>query len=101
MFQDLRLALRRTLSARGFSICAVVILGAGVGTVAAMASVLHALAYRPLSIPEPETLVAVSSIDKDRLQRTTPLAAIERLHAAQLPADGWCAYNSTLDALES
>ena len=101
MIQDLRLALRRILSTRAFSLSAVIILGAGVGAVAAMASVLYALAYRPISIPQPETLVAVASLDKDGAQRTTPLAAVERLRAAQLPAEGWCAYNSTLDALES
>ena len=101
MLRDLRLALRRVLQARGFSIAVVLILGAGVGTVAAMASVLYALAYRPVSLPEPETLVAVSSVNPQGAVRPTPLAAVDHLRRSQLAADGWCAYSSTLDAIES
>lgn len=101
MLQDLRLAFRRIVSTPGFSLSAILILGAGVGTVAAMASVLHALAYQKVSIPEPDTLVTVFTVDKDGAPRNTPLPAIDRLHAARLPANGWCAYNTTLDALES
>jgi putative ABC transport system permease protein len=101
MLQDLRLAIRRVLRSRGFSISVVLILGTGLGTVAAMANVLYALAYRPVSIPHPETLVAVSSIDRQGATRTTPLAAVDHLRRSQLPADGWCAFATTLDAIES
>ena len=66
-----------------------------------MASVLYALAYRPVSLPQPGTLVAVSSIDRLSAVRTTPLAAVGHLRESQLAADGWCAYSSTLDAIES
>jgi predicted permease len=101
MLHDLRLALRRLGSTPAFSLSAILILGAGVGAVAAMASVLDALAYQKVSIPEPETLVTVFTVDKEGVRRNTPLPAIDRLHAAQLAASGWCAYNTTLDALES
>jgi predicted permease len=101
MVQDLRLSFRRIWSTPGFSLSAILILGAGVGTVAAMTSVLYALAYRPVSIPQSGTLVAVSAVDKQGAARIIPLPTVDRLRAAQLPADGWCAYNSTLDALES
>ena len=101
MLQDLRLALRRVLHSRRFSIAVVLILGAGVGTVAAMASVLYALAYRPVSLAHPETLVAVSSINREGAVPATPLAALGHLRGTQLAADGWCAYSTALDAIES
>src|SRR5688500_18695186 len=102
MLQDVRLAVRRVLYARGFSVCVVLILGTGVGAVAAMGSVMNALAFRVLTLPSPETLVALSTVDHRNLYaRNTPLPAIDKLREAGLPADGWCAYNSTLDALES
>ena len=102
MLQDLRLAVRRVLYARGFSVCVVLILGTGVGAVSAMGSVMNALAFRVLTLPSPETLVALSTVDHRNLYaRNTPLPAIDKLREAGLPADGWCAYNSTLDALES
>ena len=101
MLQDLRLALRRVLHAPGFSTAVVLILGAGVGALAAMASALYALAYRPVSLPHPETLVAISSIDGQGAVRRTPLAALGHLSRSQLAADGWCAHSSTLDAIES
>ena len=101
MLHDLRLGLRRILHSRGFSVCVVLILGAGIGVAAAMGSVLSALAFRPLNLPTPETLVAVSSLDARGFGRNTVLPALDRLRAADLPANGWCAYNSTLDATES
>jgi putative ABC transport system permease protein len=78
-----------------------VILGLGIGAVTAMGSILYALAYRPLALPSPETLVGVSTIDARGATRLTPLPALERLREASLPVDGWCGYTSTLDALES
>lgn len=101
MLHDLRLALRRLLHARGFSISVVLILGAGVGAAAAMAGVLNALAFRPLNLPDPGSLVAVGTLDTRGLTRNTALPAIDHLRAADLVADGWCGYNSTLDATES
>lgn len=101
MLQDVRLALRRILQSGSFSICVVLILSAGIGVAGAMGSVWSALAIRPLNLPTPETLVAVSSLDARGFSRNTPLPAVDRLRAANLAAEGWCAYNSTLDATES
>jgi putative ABC transport system permease protein len=101
MLQDLRLALRRILHSGSFSICVVLILSAGIGVAGAMGSVWSALAFRPLNLPTPETLVAVSSLDPQGFGRNTVLPALDRLRAADLAATGWCAYNSTLDATES
>ena len=101
MFQDIRLALRRISRAPAFSLSVILILGAGVGAAASMASVLNALAYRPLDLPGADALVVVSSFNKEGLRRNTVLPAIERLRAADLAAAQWCGYNSTLDATES
>ena len=99
MFQDVRFAIRRVVGSPTFSLSVITIIAAGVGVAGAMASVLNALAFRPVALPDPAALVAVSSLDKDGLSRTTPLAAIEQLRAADLAADGWCAYNTSIDSV--
>lgn len=101
MVQDLRFALRRVGGSPGFSLGVVLILAAGVAAAATMASVLNAIAIRPLDLPAPESLVAVYSVDQRGLARNTVLPAIDRLRSADLAADGWCGYNSTIDATES
>lgn len=101
MLQDFRLGLRRVLRTPGFSVSVVVILGVGVAAAATMASVLNALAFKPLSLPDPKSLVVVSSLDQRLRPRNTVLPALERLRAAELAADGWCAFSSGLDATES
>jgi hypothetical protein len=60
MRHDLRLALRRVLHARSFSICVVLILAVGIGSTAAMFSVLNALSFKTLNLPDPYSLVSVS-----------------------------------------
>lgn len=99
MFQDLRFGLRRVVGSPSFSLAVILIIAAGVGVAGTMGSVLNALAFRTVALPDPDSLVLVSSRDKQDLQRLTPLAAIDPLRAADLVADGWCAYNSTLDAI--
>lgn len=101
MFQDLRFGLRRVFGSPGFSLSVILIIAAGVGVAGTMGSVLNALAYRTVALPNPDTLVLVASRDKQDFQRLTPLAAVDHLRAADLVADGWCAYNSTLDAIAS
>lgn len=93
--------MRRVLRTPGFSLSVVLILSVGVAAATAMGSVFYALALKPLSLPEPGTLVAVSSVDQRSTPRNTPLPALDHLRGAALVADGWCAYNSTIDATES
>lgn len=93
--------MRRVLRTPGFSISVVLILSVGVAAATAMGSVLYALALKPLSLPDPATLVAVSSIDQRATPRITPLPTVDQLRAAPLVADGWCAYNSIIEATES
>lgn len=99
MFQDIRFGLRRVFGSATFSLSVIVIIAAGVGVAGAMASVLNALAFRSVAVPDASALVAVSTLDKDGRSRTTPLPAIERLRAANLVATGWCAHNTTIDAV--
>ena len=101
MFQDVRFGIRRVFASATFSLSVIIIIAGGVGLAGAMGSVINALAFRPVALPEPATLVAASSLDRDGLPRTTPLPAVERLRAADLVADGWCAYNTTIDAVAS
>jgi putative ABC transport system permease protein len=101
MFQDIRFGLRRVFGSAAFSLSVIIIIAAGVGVAGAMASVLNALAFRSVAFPNASGLVAVSTLDKDGRSRTTPLPAIERLRAADLSATGWCAYNSTIDAISA
>jgi predicted permease len=101
MLQDIRLAVRRVLQSPVFSLCIVIILGAGVGATAAMVSVLYALAFRPIDVPNAKTLVAVSSANERGASLSTPLPAIDHLRGAHLPADGWCGYTSIIEATES
>jgi len=99
MFQDIRFGIRRVFGSATFSLSVIIIIAAGVGVAGAMASVLNALAFRSVAFPDASQLVAVSTLDKDGRSRTTPLPAIDQLRAADLSAEGWCAYNSTIDAL--
>jgi predicted permease len=101
MFQDMRLGLRRVLGTPGFSIAVTLILGIGIGAATAMGSVLYALAWKPLDLPNPATLVAVSSVDERALTTNTPLSAVQHLRDATLGTGHWCAYNSTIEATES
>lgn len=101
MRTDLRFAIRRILGAPRFSTCVILILAIGVGCATAMGSVLYALSLRPLSLADPESLIAVSSIDASGFPRNTPLPTVDRLREATLAADGWCAYSSAFDGTES
>jgi len=99
MLQDFRLGLRRVRHSLGFSLSVIAILGAGVGAATTMMSVLYALAYRPLPLPQPDRLVAVTTVDQRGGTRITPLPTIDRLRSAGLVADGWCAHNSIVESI--
>jgi predicted permease len=100
MLQDLRLALRRVLRTRGFSLAVVLILAVGIGSTGTMVSVLNALSFKTLRLPDPHSLVGVMTVGKEKLRRPTPLTAIEQLRGSALPADGWCGISSVIEATE-
>lgn len=101
MFQDMRFALRRVLHVPSFSLSVILILGVGVAAAATIASVLNALAFKKLSLPSPDALISVMSTDTQGLSRGIAVAAVDRVRAANLAADGWCGHSSILDATES
>lgn len=94
------LGLRRLKHSPGFALAVALTLAIGVAAATTLGSVLYALALRPLNMPDPDALVVVSSLD-DGFLRSTPIRAIDHLRAATLPVEGWCAYNTTIDASES
>jgi hypothetical protein len=92
-----RFGFRRVLRAPASSFPIVAILAAGTGATGAMVSVLDALVYRPLNLPNPDTLVSISARDAGELPRLMPLATIDHLHASDLPVDGWCGQNRIIE----
>lgn len=66
MLQDLRFALRSLLKTPGFSLVAVVTMAVAIGACAALFSVLQAVVLRPLPYPDPDTLVSIWGINRER-----------------------------------
>ena len=101
MLQDMWLGLRRVRHSVGFSLAVIIILAIGVAAATTMGSVLYALAYRPLSIPDAGKLVTVGSYDQRHFASITPLTTVDHLRAADLPVEGWCAQSGTIEAVEA
>src|SRR5258708_11987767 len=69
---DIRSAIRILMSARGFSIVAVVTLALGIGAPTAMFTVVNALLLRPWPFRAPDQLVALGEFDSGRQGATIP-----------------------------
>ncbi|MGH9201397.1 MAG: ABC transporter permease, partial [Vicinamibacterales bacterium] len=65
MAQDLRYGVRTLLRSPVFTIVAVLSLALGIGANTAIFGVLHALMLRPLSVPNPEELVALPHVSRE------------------------------------
>ena len=77
LWQDLRFGLRVLTTHRQFTIVAVVVMALGIGTTAAVFSVVNAVLLRPLPYHDPARLVAVSSVYKSaNAPRRSPVIAL-------------------------
>jgi len=101
MLHDLVTSVRRAVRTPLFSLTLVGILGAGIGATTTMVSVLDTLLWRPLAMPQPNELVAITTVLADGAARRVPLASAESLTRAALPVDAWCAYRNTISATRS
>jgi predicted permease len=92
MLHDLVTSFRRAVRTPLFSLTLVGILGIGIGATATMVSVLDTLLWRPVAMPQPNELVAITTVLPDGARRGLPLASAESVTRAALPVDAWCAY---------
>src|SRR5437868_5039214 len=63
MMQDLRVTLRRLLTAPAFTVTAVLILSLGIGMTAAMLTVVNAVLLHPLPVQDPDRIVLPRTVD--------------------------------------
>jgi len=100
MLHDLITSFRRVVRTPLFSLALVGILGVGIGATTTMVSVLDTLLWRPVAMPRPHELVAITTVLPGGVRRL-PLAAAEGLTRAALPVDAWCAYGLNSFATQS
>ena len=63
--RDLRYALRQLARSRWFTLTAILTLGVGIGSIAAIFGVLDAVLLEPLPFPQPGRLVAIRTVPND------------------------------------
>jgi predicted permease len=76
-WRDLRFVLRSLAKTPGFTTTAVVVLAVGIGANTAIFSVVNTILLKPLSYPEPESLVQLVNVDP---QGTDAAASVPKLN---------------------
>ena len=81
LFQDLRFTLRTCRRDLGFTVVAVLILGLGIGANTTVFTVVNAILLRPLPFADPDRLVWIYNLDRDKgpSATTTRVATFEGL----------------------
>ena len=82
---DFKSAIRSLLKSRGYTMVAVASLGLAIGATTAGLSIVNALFARDVAIAEPQQLVSIAKVEKDKPDDRSPLLltqfeAIRREH---------------------
>ncbi|WP_291987031.1 ABC transporter permease [Luteitalea sp.] len=89
---DIRYALRHVRRAPAFAAAVAVTLGLGIGANTAILSMLSALLWQRLPIPNPDGLIAITSQDARGRDRYIPFPAVPEVTRLGM-FDGVCGYN--------
>src|SRR6185436_4374803 len=85
----------------GFAVSAILTLAIGIGANAAMVSIVNALVFKRLAVPDPDRLVSLTSVDERGRERYIPYAAVD-MFLERGPFTTLCGYNgggvSTVEA---
>ena len=92
LFQDLKYAFRHFRRSPGFAVSAILTLAIGIGANAAMVSIVNALIFKRLPVPNPDELVSLTSIDDRGRDRYIPYAAVDPF-LENGPFKTLCGYN--------
>lgn len=99
--QDLKCAFRQMRRSPRFTASTVLTLAIGIGANATMLSVLNALVFKRLPVPNPDGLVSLTTVDERGRERYLPYAAVDAFLATG-PFSALCGYNgggvSTVEA---
>jgi predicted permease len=91
-WQDVKYALRHFRRSPAFALSAILTLAIGIGANAAMVSIVNALIFKRLPVPNPDELVSFNSIDDHGRPRYIPFPAVPQFLASG-PFKTLCGYN--------
>jgi predicted permease len=97
---DFRLAVRRLLRTRGFTVVALGSLALGIGANTALFSIVHATFFRPVpGVTEPDRVVELLAVVRGRTQSEWTYPDLDDVRAADTPVEtiaGWKPADGTL-----
>jgi predicted permease len=89
---DVKYAVRHFRRSPGFALSAILTLAIGIGANTAMTSVLNALVYKRLPVPDPDGLISFNTYDERGRERYLPYLAVAPIAEAG-PFKSVCGYN--------